>query len=239
MIWGTIERKEKILNIVQSLIIDEIGITVKLRGEQPVFTSRFIGVHAEKRNGSGEVDEPELIIERLAPGRGNVLIQSSPEASLHFFFDKNFYRFTSRCMGTSNAYPSYGFLLRFPRSLQFRERRSEERSIFEKPDLISAEFTLTVSPSRSKIYALRVHDYSKHGVGLIITENEFDLVDVLAIGDSIDPISFYTSEAIITNVRGVVRHITRIGEGPYEGCYMLGIESRDIIPINETLEAIL
>jgi len=227
------------LSVIQSLIIDEVGITVKLPKVRQIFMSRFVGIHVNRGTGASKGSEPELVIERLIPGRGNRLIHSSPEVSVLFFFDKNFYRFKSQCIGTSNTYPSYGFLLSLPSSIQFRERRSEDRYVFERPDLISAEFTVGLSPSRSKTYSLEVHDYSRHGIGLIITENDFELVNMLKIGDHLYPISLYAEDAIITNVSGIVRHITRMEGGPYKGYYVLGIQSEDVIPINETMDAIL
>lgn len=239
MIWGNLEKKQEIVKIMQSLVLDQVGITIKLGKRQPIYTSRFIGIHLREMSSVQSDNEPMLIIERLAPEPGNVLIQSTPEVSLYFFFDKNFFRFKSQYRGISNTYPSYGFLLSFPRCLQFRERRSEERSVFERPDLISAEFSLSGEGSKSKLYSLRVHNYSKHGVGLIIAEKDIELVDTLKVGESIKRISFYTSEAIITNINGSVRHITRIKGGEYQGYYILGIESKDIIPINETIDAIL
>ncbi|MBW1997383.1 MAG: hypothetical protein JRJ29_05375 [Deltaproteobacteria bacterium] len=239
MIWASMYRKEEILSVIQSLVIDEVGITVKLPRVRQIFMSRFVGIHVEKGPTASQGAEPGLVIERLIPGRGNRFIHSSPEVTVLFFFDKNFYRFKSRCTGTSNTYPSYGFLLTLPRSIQFRERRSEDRYVFEKPDLLSAEFVVDLSPSRSKSYSLKVHDYSKHGIGLIISENDFELVNLLKTGDHLYPISLYAADAIITNVSGIVRHITRMEGGPHKGYYILGIQSEDVIPINETMDAVL
>jgi len=239
MIWGNLEKKQEIVKIMQSLVLDQVGITLKLGKRQSIYTSRFIGIHLRESSSAQSHDDPMLIIERLAPEPGNVLIQSTPKVSLHFFFDKNFFRFKSQYRGISNTYPSYGFLLNFPRCLEFRERRSEDRSVFERPDLISAEFTLGGEGSKGKRYSLRVHNYSKHGVGLVIAEKDMELVDTLKIGERINCIAFYTSEAIITNISGSVRHITRIKGGEYQGYYIMGIESKDIIPINETIDAIL
>ena len=81
---------------------------------------------------------------------------------------------------------------------------------------------------RGKIYNLNVLDCSRHGLGLIVTKEDFDLLEKLRNGDKIKNISFYATWTLI-KVAGHVRHKTKIEEGKYKGCYLLGIESPEVI----------
>ncbi len=103
--------------------------------------------------------------------------------------------------------------------------RQKKREIVDSPELVSAEFKLL---NDQKNYKLNVMDYSNHGIGLIITKINFDLIDRIKPGDIIQNISFYASWALI-KVDGIVRHISRISEGKYKGYYLLGLKSNDAL----------
>ena len=96
------------------------------------------------------------------------------------------------------------------------------------PELVSAEFRPGEELEKDKLYELNVMDYSRHGLGLIIGKENLDLLKKLKNGDMIKDMSYFAAQAII-KLDGVVRHMTKIREGRYKDCYLLGIESLSLI----------
>lgn len=224
MAWLTLDNNRKILRVIEHLISKRIEIKIRLKGEKTIFSSRFIKVNHESISPETE-RRPQLIIERLFPEKGNSLIQSLPEVAVEFSFNQNRCRCTLEYIGISSTPPFFGFIVSFPESLEIQEKRREERFVYEAPGFISAEFRLGKRPKK---YELNVLNYSKYGLGLIITQKDFDLLRILRKGDRLEDITFFASWATI-KVNGTVSHITKIEDGKYRGCYLLGINSRDII----------
>jgi len=54
------------------------------------------------------------------------------------------------------------------------------------------------------------------------------LLRIVQKGDRLDDITFLTSWSMI-KANGTVSHITKIEDGKQKGCYLLGIDSREII----------
>ena len=104
------------------------------------------------------------------------------------------------------------------------EKRDEERIRPEFPELISAIFKLAKRHEMDQLFDLNVIDYSIDGLGLLITEKDFDLLQTLNPNDIIPEITFFAAEAL-TTLDGTVRHITRIEEGKYKDNYILGLRS--------------
>jgi hypothetical protein len=73
-----------------------------------------------------------------------------------------------------------------------------------------------------------VVDCSRKGLGLLITKKDFDLLSGLKVGDTITNMVFFAKWTMIT-VNGTVKHLTKLDQGRYSGCYSLGIESQEII----------
>ena len=235
MEWETLDDKKRIRNVIESLVSAQAQIVIQIDGIESPFTTKFIKIEDKKKSGFGT--KRGLIIEKLLPEQGNELIQLFPEVAIRFLIKESIYRCILQCLGISTIYPYYGFFMGFPEYLEIKEKRRDERFVFEGPELISAEFKLGETKRRNKLYQLKVHDYSKRGLGLIITQKDFDLMKNLRTGDKIEEISFYAPEAIIKSVDGYVRHITKMKEGENEGCYILGIESTDIVEINESVQS--
>ena len=63
---------------------------------------------------------------------------------------------------------------------------------------------------------------------MLVAQKDFDLLEILNKGDKLQDVTFFATWAMI-EVDGKVKHKTRIEEGKYKGCYLLGIESPDII----------
>lgn len=115
-------------------------------------------------------------------------------------------------------------MMNLPDFVKLEEKRKNERIRPKFPEFISAIFKLAKKGEKDQLYDLNVIDYSSHGLGLLITEKDFDLVQILSLEDKIHEITLFAAEAL-TTLDGTVRHITRIEEGKYESNYILGLRS--------------
>ena len=112
--------------------------------------------------------------------------------------------------------------------MNIREKRKTDRLVYEIPESVYVELKVRKEPEKKEFYDLKVKDCSKHGLGILITQKDFDLLSVLKKGDTIQDISFFATWSVF-NIDGTVQHKTKIEEGEYKGCYILGIKSQDII----------
>jgi hypothetical protein len=111
---------------------------------------------------------------------------------------------------------------------EFKERRKEERLTYDPPEFFSVQFNMEKTPENEQAWDLTVLDCSKHGLRLLVTDIDYDLLKMLKPGDVIKDITFYGASTLI-RVDATVRHITKIGHGPYKGQYSIVVESSDII----------
>jgi hypothetical protein len=227
MAWYALDNKEKVMRIVNYLIHKGEEIEVRFKGQRRTFFSKFIKI--EQGNGfSNNGGNHELIMEKLNPEEGNFLIQSVYEVVIGFLINENLCRYSAKYMGISNTSPHFGFIVSFPESIQYEDRRKEERITHKMPELFSVKFRLGKGAHRDKVYDLNVLNRSRHGLGLLITEKDFDLLRTVNVGDHLYNMMFLARSALI-RVNGIVRHKTKIWAGKYRGCYVMGIESPDII----------
>jgi hypothetical protein len=226
MSWLMMDNKQKILQIINYLIFERAEIKISIKEEKSLFSSRLIKLNQEDPLSETE-ETPQMIIDKLIPEKGNALIQSVPNVTVGFIIKGNICRCSLKHIGIS-GFPNIGFIVSFPESIQIAEKRVEERITYETPEFVSVEFRLGNNGNEDKLYELNVYDYSKHGLGLLITQKNVNLLKQLHKGDRIEDITFFASWTMI-KVSGTVRHITKIDEGKYKGCYILGIESPDII----------
>ncbi|MBL7176732.1 MAG: hypothetical protein ISS66_12985 [Desulfobacteraceae bacterium] len=225
--WRSLNNRRIIVQLLNHLISNRIEIKILFTGKKAAFTSRFIKLKQE--DPSSEIGKRlVLIIEKLSPPKGNTHIQSYSEVDVKFFISQKPCRCTLEYIGINNTPPHFGFILSFPESVKIGEKRREERISYESSEFITAEFRLGKKKKKDILYELNVLNHSRHGLGIIITQKDFDLLKILHKGDKLADISFFTSWSII-KVDGIVRHITKIEEGEYKGCYLLGIGSGDII----------
>jgi tetratricopeptide (TPR) repeat protein len=112
--------------------------------------------------------------------------------------------------------------------LEAQEKRREQRIITRIPDFIYVEFSLETRAGNGKHYRLNVINYSSHGIGLLVSEKDSDLLKLLKKGDKIKKITFYASWALIT-IDTTVRHLTKVDEGPHGGMYVIGVEAQELI----------
>jgi len=225
--WRNINSRRTIAQRVNHLISKRIEIEIRFIGVKNTFTSKFIKLQLE--DPSSEIGKKlSLIIEKLSPPEGNTHIQAYSEVEVKFFINKKPCRCTLEYIGINNTAPHFGFILSFPESVKIAEKRREERISYEASEFITVEFRLDKKTKKDKLYDLNVLNHSRHGLGIVITQKDFDLLQILHEGDKLADISFFTSWSIM-KVDGIVRHFTKIEEGEYQGCYLLGIESADII----------
>ena len=215
------------MQIFQYLITSQTEIMIRFKGEEGIFSSKFIKIN-QKEDSSDSGAKFELIIEKLNPKEGNNLIQSSSEMHVEFSIQKRLCRCDLEYIGTSNTYPYFGYMLNPPESVELTEKRKEERVVYERPEFVSVEFRFGENSTETDLYECDVLDCSKHGLGIIIPPKYFDLLQKINVGDKLTDISFFATWTMI-NVNGTVRHKTKINEGKYQGSYILGIESPEII----------
>jgi hypothetical protein len=228
MKWHVLKDREKILRIMNHLITKKTEIKVRIRGEKAPFTSKLIKIEKTEVLSESFVNTTEvaLIIEKLHPAKGDSLIQSFPNVIMEF----KVYDYLCQCsvqnIGVSNIPPYYGFIMSFPDALEIREKRKEPRIVYEKLEMVSVEFRLPMGGEKDRSYTLNVLDRSKGGLGLLVTQKDFNLLKVLNPGDKLQNMTLY-SESLMMRIDAIVKHKTRIEEGNYKGCHILGIELRE------------
>ncbi len=227
MAWYTVKNRREITSILDHVMSGSVPITLRIEGKKASFESKIIKIDHE---GAGREigGPPRLIVEKLVPDEGNALIQSIPGVAVEFSLNRGLCKCFMNCIGTSSEYPYFGFILSMPEAMEIQEKRREERVLYDMPEMVAVEFAVDKGPARGKVYDLGVIDCSKHGLGILVKEKDFDLLESVDLGDRLRDIIFYATWARI-QVDGIVRHKTRITDGKYRGCYILGIESRDII----------
>ncbi len=227
MDWVAVGDDKQIWRMIEHVANYQTPIKVTIPGNETSFTSKLLKVNYGSI-ASGKAKGQEFIIEKMVPEKGNALIQSSPEVTLEFPINDKLCRCTSKYTGLDELDPKAGLILSFPKFVEIKERRKEKRFSNDIPEMVSVEFKIEKGTGKPKSYELNVYDVSQHGLGILITEKDFELLKILETGDEIKEITFYATAAII-KVQGTVRHKSKIREGKYEGCYILGIESPDII----------
>ena len=199
-------------------------ITVQIGGEAPCFASRIIKAnHGDllSRIGTGE----RLIIDWLSPQKGNDLIQSKSPIRARFSLGKSECEFTSYYVTKSVAPPYFGHLISYPEALIVVERRRGSRNAIgteRGPLFVHAKLTMRTSESQERSYDLLVFDVSEKGVGLLVGEKQSDSLARIGIGDAIE-LELYAPWTMV-RADGIVRHMSKILEGEYNGYQLLGIE---------------
>jgi hypothetical protein len=226
--WKTLTDREKIIAVLEVMASREMELQVLISDQEHEFTSKLITYNIGDPT-SEQGQRPELIIEEVSPKEGNALIQADLDLVLEFHIKSLLCRISTRCLGINREYP-YGLVLSFPESIEYTERRREERYVYEMPEFVSVDFELRKKGKANKVYSLNVLDCSPHGLGILITQKDFELVEILKPGKELNNISFYTESSVI-KVNGIIRHITKIESGKYQGFYLMGVESPEIIEI--------
>jgi len=230
MPWHTIKDEAKISAIIRHLISRQRELKILIDGEKEDLRSRIVKLN---RILSEKGKEAQLVIQRLDPKSDNELIRSASEVWMEFTIKKKFCRCKTAYIGPVNDVGNSPFLLTFPLSVQVHEERREERINLGMQEPISVKLTVGKEANGRKAYDLTVIDCSRHGLGLLVTQNEFDLLEGLNVGDRIQDMVLYTPWAV-TKVDGKIAHKTELQDGDHKGCFMLGIKSRELITNDKT-----
>jgi hypothetical protein len=231
MRWYSIKDSEKIASIFRLLVARKTDITVRIVGEEIPFASRFMRFYSgygEDRMPNGPDERAQLIMEKLTPKKGNYLIEESEYIAIEFTVDGKYFQFDSRYKGISNDYPYFGILVELPESVKMEETRGDERTVVKIPEFTSVEFKVGKGSQKDRSYELDVINLSSHGFGLLVTEKDFELLEILKLGDTIRDMTFFAKWTMI-KVEGTIRHITKIEKGRHQGLCTIGVESKEII----------
>jgi len=227
MASNSLEDRQKINKILEHLISTKYEIKVLVKGDSNPFNSRIMKSE-QNRTSLAKGAKSIIIIEKLQPEKGNTLIQTSDKVVLKFSLSEQLCSCTVNYIGISSMPPFFGYILSAPEIIEIEEKRREMRTAFEPPDLQLAEIYFRKGTKEERRYELKVINCASHGLGMIVPEKHLDLIKILKIGDVLKDIHFYAPNALLI-VDGIVRHITRVGEGLFQGCYYIGIESKEII----------
>ncbi len=224
--WYLLREKEKILRIIEHLISKRTEITIRIKGEKTIYFSRVIGIVPESNCGDhskASDQKMEMLIEKLIPERGNKLIRQFPEIGIEFPTNEYACRCHSKYASFDSGYPYHGLTMTFPAFVELEEKRAEQRFAFQSEEFISAVFKIPVEGDDNQIYELDIINWSGHGLALLVTEKDFDLIERLRPIHKIPEITLFAASAMMT-VDGTLRHINKIEGGKYRGDYLLGLE---------------
>ena len=209
-----IKEEDRILTVINHLISERVEISVDIQGSDKKFTTRLIKLKTDKGLN-------HLIIEKFYPEAGNSLIQSSPDVVFSFEVGKSKCFFNTKYLGINTQYPEFGHIVGFPSNIQIEEKRRERRIENGLTKFISVEFKLE---GDTKLYQLKVINLGSHGIGLVVDEENFDLLKKVNVKDTIKDLKFFLRAATLT-IDGNVKHKTQVSQGKLKGSYILGIES--------------
>ena len=105
--------------------------------------------------------------------------------------------------------------------------RGKGRYAYERPDSVYVRFKIDKESEENRERVLNVIDSSKTGLALLITDKDSGLPQILEKGDKIRDMAFFGARVKIKE-DGIVRHITKVKDGKYKGCYILGVYAPDI-----------
>ena len=107
--------------------------------------------------------------------------------------------------------------------MKTKDGHTMDSHIYKTPEFVYAEFKLG-----EKAYSLKIVYLSRYRLGMVVTFKDFDLLDRLNAGDTLENMTFYATWTMI-NVDGTVKFKRKIIDGKYKNHYIIGIESYDII----------
>jgi c-di-GMP-binding flagellar brake protein YcgR len=222
------ETRQNLRKLIDFLISRKREITVQIEGNRSLYTSRIIS--AEYSDLLSKMsEESRLTIEMLAPDTGNALLKLSPKIVIQFLLGEKSCQFDSRYLGASTEYPHIGQVVTFPESVKLVDRRGYERDSGKIPAFLYGILVLRRRTEGTATYELEIINRSAYGVGMLVTKNDFGLLEILKEGDELQDLELYAPTAVV-RVTGTVRHKTKLQDKKYEGSYVLGIK------LDETLE---
>jgi len=224
MTMFTAKDRQTIWEVIDYLISRRRKITVQTEGYEGYYTSRIIKASymgANSKHGNG----PHLILGELAPEDGYALIRPGRHLALKFMAGKTSCEFKTLCLTSLRDGADPRIIVSFPESMVLPERRRGRRGSSEMPELISAVLPSKKGFETEKDYDLPVVDYSTNGVGIFVSEEDFDLIEGAQKGDRLKNITLFSFEAMV-KVDGTVRHKSKRKRRGRQGAdsFILGIE---------------
>ena len=218
--------KKQITRALARIISRQRELELHVRGTEQHFTSKPLALTSAGRQAHGPdgADRVCLAIDRVVPEEGNSLIRSSRELLVETVLSGNVFRFTTRYEGPYMMGTHEAVAVSFPELLVMEEHRIEERKVPAMPSFLSVEFVHEDENRGEKTYSLPVINRSTSGLGLLVTDKDVELVELLESGDRIPDMTFFAESAVI-KVDATVAHVTKIEEGIHEGSYVIGIVS--------------
>jgi hypothetical protein len=233
MAWHSLMNGTEIKRILDFMIQRGTDIEVHIPGDDETYFSKFLetlpvteaGLQQTRENGL------QLALENLSPRIGNDRVRNSPDVEVYFPFTRFLCRFRSNLVSGTPLH--HRVLIGYPGMMEVEEKRNEERFYIGSPDFLSAVFTVEGKNKRARTYDLGVVNYSNHGLGLLVGEEDSCLLSELEPGDTI-PMIFLFGEALLVRISAVFRHKSEIRDGPHAGSFVVGLESQD--RLNEHLD---
>ena len=221
------ETKQNLGKLIDFLISRKREITVQIEGNRTLYTPRIIsaddGDLLSKMN-----EESKLIIEMLVPDTGNTLLKLSPKVEIKFLLGDKSCKFDSKYLGEGTEYPHLGQIVSFPESVKLKERRRHDRDNEKIPVFLYAILALRKDGESIATYELEIINRSAHGVGMLVTKKDFELLEIVKEGDELQDLELYAPTAVV-KVTGSVRHKTKLEEPEYEGSYVIGVKLDDTL----------
>jgi hypothetical protein len=225
MAWQPLSDHTEIRGIFDTIIRKGASIEVHFPGDEEVFFTRALGVSSlEKGPPKGSLRAEAILLRDLSPRRGNDRIRNSDECEILFSFRSFLCRFRSTVLSEPEDPPHPGHLIEYPAVMDVEEKRREERFFPGSPGFYCAAFSYTDRNRETRNYELRILNFSRHGLGLLISERDFPLLQLLQPGDPVEDLTLY-GEAVLVRLSAVVRHKSEIEEGPFAGGYVLGLRA--------------
>lgn len=225
MAWQSLGSEAEIKRIFDSVIQRGTSIEVHIPGEDQTFFSKFVQVvpssGKELKDAGGGL---QLALENLSPAIGNQHIRKSPAVQIFFPFRQFLCRFRSDVFCADHN-PHKEIVIGYPGHLEVEEKRKEERFYPNSPDFFSAVLKhRDKKKQETRAYDLRVLNFSKHGLGLLVGEDAHPLLAELRQGDLVPEILLF-GEVLLIQLSAIVRHKSVVTEGPYAGSHVVGLES--------------
>ena len=221
-----VRRKEEIKAIVDFVVSAERKIAIQVEGDDTLYMSRILVANYVKEV-SGKGERAELTIERLEPESGNTVLQKNFKAVVRFSLRDKSCEFDTQYIGLADSQFSR-VILSYPESIRVTERREHERDTQDMPEFVSARFTLGRDDNT---YELEVVDYSANGVGLLVTEKDFDVLEKIKVGAKLKNLVLYAKWTTVM-VEGTVAHKTKVKGG---NTYIVGVRLDEML---ETMKAV-
>lgn len=113
------------------------------------------------------------------------------------------------------------------------DERRVNRASFESPDFFCATFEWPKGPHGEGLHELSILNHSGHGLALFLPKDKRRLFDVLEPGDRIPEITLF-AEYALTMVDGFVTCKKIIEDGPYQGNFVIELETDTSLYLNNS-----